>query len=148
LPHFTYLLLLTYLLTTYLSISHYGEPVSPRHVRRVPARTVRVFSPPRTVSCSKNPVRVFSTPSNSLSRSPQRTASQRGNCSADVPTTMPVMQGYSLANYPKAVCVDSSPAMYYFLAATSVASANTWIVYLRGGGVCMPYFAVRRHPCS
>ena len=93
-------------------------------------------------------VRVFSTPSNSLSRSPQRTASQRGNCSADVPTTMPVMQGYSLANYPKAVCVDSSPAMYYFLAATSVASANTWIVYLRGGGVCMPYFAVRRHPCS
>ena len=74
----------------------------------------------------------------SLSRSPQRTASQRGNCSADVPTTMPVMQGYSLANYPKAVCVDSSPAMYYFLAATSVASANTWIVYLRGGGVCMP----------
>ena len=83
-----------------------------------------------------------------LSRSPQRTASQRGNCSADVPTTMPVMQGYSLANYPKAVCVDSSPAMYYFLAATSVASANTWIVYLRGGGVCMPYFAVRRHPCS
>ena len=48
---------------------------------------------------------------------------------------MPVMQGYSLASYPQAVCVDSSPAMYYFLAATSVASANTWIVYLRGGGV-------------
>ena len=49
--------------------------------------------------------------------------------------TMGVMHRYSLGAYPQAVCVDSTPAMYYFLAATSVASANTWIVYLRGGGL-------------
>lgn len=49
---------------------------------------------------------------------------------------MGIMHRYSLGAYPQAVCVDSTPAMYYFLAATSVASANTWIVYLRGGGLC------------
>ena len=51
---------------------------------------------------------------------------------------MPDMSRQSLAGYPNAVCVDSTPAMYYFLAATAAASANTWIVYLRGGGLFAP----------
>ena len=36
---------------------------------------------------------------------------------------------------PRAVCVDGSPAAYYFAPGAST-GASTWIVHLEGGGWC------------
>ena len=43
---------------------------------------------------------------------------------------------YSLETDPNAVCVDGSPAAYYYEPASTEASALTWIIYLQGGGMC------------
>ena len=46
------------------------------------------------------------------------------------------MQLRTLSSYPGAVCTDGSPAGYYYAPATTSASAHTWIVHLRSGGMC------------
>ena len=40
-----------------------------------------------------------------------------------------------LANDPRAVCNDGSPALYYF--SPSAKGSSTWVVHLKGGGACV-----------
>lgn len=46
------------------------------------------------------------------------------------------MTKVSLADYEHAVCMDGTPAAYYWQPASSQQSANVWLVYLEGGGWC------------
>lgn len=46
------------------------------------------------------------------------------------------MTKVSLADYELAVCMDGTPAAYYWQPASSQESADVWIVYLEAGGWC------------
>ena len=45
----------------------------------------------------------------------------------------------SLSEYPLATCNDGSPAVYYMSAGRDLPSSGKYLIYLRGGGMCVPF---------